>query len=61
MGLYEFEVTVDGEGAHGEGYVNVTVKPSEDRHVKSQSYWGDLKGGMSNVPPNQGYCRHKIK
>lgn len=26
VGLYEFEVTVDGEGAHGEGYVNVTVK-----------------------------------
>ncbi|XP_078146468.1 dyslexia-associated protein KIAA0319-like protein [Centroberyx gerrardi] len=27
VGLYVFEVTVDGEGAHGEGYVNVTVKP----------------------------------
>ncbi|KAJ7999990.1 hypothetical protein DPEC_G00200170 [Dallia pectoralis] len=27
VGLYEFEVTVDGNGAHGEGYVNVTVKP----------------------------------
>lgn len=27
MGLYEFEVVVDGDGAHGEGYVNVTVKP----------------------------------
>ncbi|XP_062265400.1 dyslexia-associated protein KIAA0319-like protein [Platichthys flesus] len=27
VGLYEFELTVDGEGAHGEGYVNVTVKP----------------------------------
>ncbi|XP_034560435.1 dyslexia-associated protein KIAA0319-like protein [Notolabrus celidotus] len=27
LGLYEFEVTVDGDGAHGEGYVNVTVKP----------------------------------
>ncbi|XP_041665595.1 dyslexia-associated protein KIAA0319-like protein [Cheilinus undulatus] len=27
VGLYEFEVTVDGEGAHGEGFVNVTVKP----------------------------------
>ncbi|XP_061694948.1 dyslexia-associated protein KIAA0319-like protein [Syngnathoides biaculeatus] len=27
VGLYEFEVTVDGGGAHGEGYVNVTVKP----------------------------------
>lgn len=27
VGLYEFVVTVDGEGAHGEGYVNVTVKP----------------------------------
>ncbi|XP_072304393.1 dyslexia-associated protein KIAA0319-like protein [Eucyclogobius newberryi] len=27
LGLYEFEVAVDGGGAHGEGYVNVTVKP----------------------------------
>ncbi|XP_013997411.1 dyslexia-associated protein KIAA0319-like protein isoform X1 [Salmo salar] len=27
VGLYEFEVTVDGEGAHGEGFVHVTVKP----------------------------------
>uniref|UniRef100_A0A7N6FI76 PKD domain-containing protein n=1 Tax=Anabas testudineus TaxID=64144 RepID=A0A7N6FI76_ANATE len=27
VGLYEFGVTVDGEGAHGEGFVNVTVKP----------------------------------
>ncbi|GAA6110725.1 dyslexia-associated protein KIAA0319-like protein isoform X1 [Tachysurus ichikawai] len=27
VGLYEFEVIVDGDGAHGEGYVNVTVKP----------------------------------
>ncbi|XP_042362244.1 dyslexia-associated protein KIAA0319-like protein [Plectropomus leopardus] len=27
VGLYEFEVMVDGDGAHGEGYVNVTVKP----------------------------------
>ncbi|MED6282669.1 hypothetical protein CHARACLAT_000913 [Characodon lateralis] len=27
VGLYEFEVTVDGEGAHGQGYVNVTVRP----------------------------------
>ncbi|CAN9504213.1 unnamed protein product [Ophioblennius macclurei] len=27
VGLYEFELSVDGEGAHGEGYVNVTVKP----------------------------------
>lgn len=27
VGLYEFEVTVKGDGAHGEGYVNVTVKP----------------------------------
>ncbi|XP_034016277.1 dyslexia-associated protein KIAA0319-like protein [Thalassophryne amazonica] len=27
VGLYEFEVTVDGEGAHGQGCVNVTVKP----------------------------------
>lgn len=27
VGLYEFEVTVDGDGAHGEGYVNVTVLP----------------------------------
>ncbi|KAM8841247.1 dyslexia-associated protein KIAA0319-like protein isoform 2-T2 [Spinachia spinachia] len=27
VGLYEFEVMVDRKGAHGEGYVNVTVKP----------------------------------
>ncbi|XP_062869420.1 dyslexia-associated protein KIAA0319-like protein isoform X2 [Trichomycterus rosablanca] len=27
IGLYEFEVIVDGDGAHGEGFVNVTVKP----------------------------------
>ncbi|XP_071230772.1 dyslexia-associated protein KIAA0319-like protein isoform X2 [Salvelinus alpinus] len=27
VGLYEFEVTVAGDGAHGEGFVNVTVKP----------------------------------
>ncbi|XP_013855945.1 dyslexia-associated protein KIAA0319-like protein, partial [Austrofundulus limnaeus] len=27
VGLYEFGVTVDGDGAHGEGFVNVTVKP----------------------------------
>ncbi|XP_075995405.1 dyslexia-associated protein KIAA0319-like protein [Genypterus blacodes] len=27
VGLYEFEVMVDGDGAHGDGYVNVTVKP----------------------------------
>lgn len=29
VGLYEFKVVVDGENAHGEGYVNVTVNPSE--------------------------------
>uniref|UniRef100_A0A9J7YDY2 Si:ch211-193k19.1 n=1 Tax=Cyprinus carpio carpio TaxID=630221 RepID=A0A9J7YDY2_CYPCA len=27
VGLYEFELVVDGDNAHGEGYVNVTVKP----------------------------------
>ncbi|XP_061110755.1 dyslexia-associated protein KIAA0319-like protein [Conger conger] len=27
VGLYEFEVLVDEDGAHGEGFVNVTVKP----------------------------------
>uniref|UniRef100_A0A8D2ZG13 KIAA0319 like n=1 Tax=Scophthalmus maximus TaxID=52904 RepID=A0A8D2ZG13_SCOMX len=27
VGLYEFEVTANGDGAQGEGYVNVTVKP----------------------------------
>ncbi|KAG8588454.1 hypothetical protein GDO81_005983 [Engystomops pustulosus] len=26
-GLYEFKVIVDGENSHGEGFVNVTVKP----------------------------------
>lgn len=29
VGLYEFKVVVDGENARGEGYVNVTVNPSE--------------------------------
>lgn len=29
VGLYEFGVTVGGGEAHGEGYVNVTVKPGE--------------------------------
>ncbi|XP_066530756.1 dyslexia-associated protein KIAA0319-like protein [Hoplias malabaricus] len=28
VGFYEFEVIVDGDGAHGEGSVNVTVKPA---------------------------------
>ncbi|NWV43507.1 K319L protein, partial [Grantiella picta] len=27
VGLYEFKVVVNGENAHGEGYVNVTVNP----------------------------------
>uniref|UniRef100_A0A7M4FLU7 KIAA0319 like n=1 Tax=Crocodylus porosus TaxID=8502 RepID=A0A7M4FLU7_CROPO len=27
FGLYEFKVIVDGDNAHGEGYVNVTVNP----------------------------------
>lgn len=27
LGLYEFKVIVEGENAHGEGYVNVTVNP----------------------------------
>uniref|UniRef100_A0A8C7G502 KIAA0319 like n=1 Tax=Oncorhynchus kisutch TaxID=8019 RepID=A0A8C7G502_ONCKI len=27
VGLYEFEVTVGSDGAYGEGFVNVTVKP----------------------------------
>lgn len=43
VGLYEFEVAVDGEGAHGEGYVNVTVKPGEDQHSSIHSYCGHLK------------------
>lgn len=29
VGLYEFGVTVAGDEAQGEGYVNVTVKPGE--------------------------------
>ncbi|XP_015245249.1 PREDICTED: uncharacterized protein LOC107094247 [Cyprinodon variegatus] len=33
VGLYEFEVTVEGEGARGRGYVNVTVRPGESRMV----------------------------
>lgn len=42
MGLYEFEVVVDGDGAHGEGYVNVTVKPgnfSNDANCVLESVW----------------------
>lgn len=35
VGLYEFEVTVEGEGAYGEGYVNVTVKPGGWEPLKS--------------------------
>lgn len=35
VGLYEFKVVVDGENAHGEGYVNVTVNPSEFSGVVS--------------------------
>lgn len=27
LGLYEFKVIVNGDNAHGEGMVNVTVKP----------------------------------
>lgn len=27
QGLYEFKVIVDGQNSHGEGCVNVTVKP----------------------------------
>lgn len=40
MGLYEFGVTVDGEGAHGEGYVNVTVKPGEDERCCYNGFSG---------------------
>lgn len=35
VGLYEFKVTVDGEGAQGEGYVNVTVKPGEVEQIQN--------------------------
>lgn len=38
VGLYEFEVTVDGEGAHGKGYVNVTVKPGERKEKDHLQY-----------------------
>ena len=41
VGLYEFEVMVNGDGAHGEGYVNVTVKPGE---VEKSSYFVILVG-----------------
>ena len=37
VGLYEFEVIVDGDGARGEGYVNVTVKPGELSRVSTQT------------------------
>lgn len=32
VGLYEFNVIVDGDNAHGEGMVNVTVKPGMLSH-----------------------------
>ncbi|XP_058409632.1 dyslexia-associated protein KIAA0319-like protein homolog isoform X3 [Diceros bicornis minor] len=46
-GLYEFKVIVDGQNAHGEGYVNVTVKPeSTDDDKIVQYHWEELKGPL---------------
>ncbi|MEQ2190820.1 hypothetical protein XENOCAPTIV_011247 [Xenoophorus captivus] len=42
-----FEVTVDGEGAHGQGYVNVTVRPeSTDDDKVVTWHWEEVKGPL---------------
>ncbi|KAG8143073.1 hypothetical protein E2320_000354, partial [Naja naja] len=47
VGLYEFNVIVDGDNAHGEGMVNVTVKPESTDDDKIVSYhWEELKGPL---------------
>ncbi|KAK3531948.1 hypothetical protein QTP86_001831 [Hemibagrus guttatus] len=47
VGLYEFEVIVNGDGAHGEGYVNVTVKPeSTDDDKIVEWHWEEVKGPL---------------
>lgn len=52
VGLYEFEVEVDGEGAHGEGYVNVTVKPGEPKSRNCSSVSVPLKSHiLQYIPP----------
>ncbi|KAF4798256.1 Dyslexia-associated protein KIAA0319 [Turdus rufiventris] len=47
VGLYAFKVTVSGENAFGEGFVNVTVKPESMDDVKIVSYhWEEIKGPL---------------
>ncbi|OXB54445.1 hypothetical protein ASZ78_003580 [Callipepla squamata] len=47
VGLYAFKVTVSGENAFGEGFVNVTVKPESTDDVKIVSYhWEEIKGPL---------------
>ncbi|POI29032.1 hypothetical protein CIB84_007218, partial [Bambusicola thoracicus] len=47
VGLYAFKVTVSGENAFGEGFVNVTVKPESTDDMKIVSYhWEEIKGPL---------------
>ncbi|RMC16247.1 hypothetical protein DUI87_08462 [Hirundo rustica rustica] len=47
VGLYAFKVTVSGENAFGEGFVNVTVKPESLDDAKIVSYhWEEIKGPL---------------
>uniref|UniRef100_G1MTW5 KIAA0319 n=1 Tax=Meleagris gallopavo TaxID=9103 RepID=G1MTW5_MELGA len=47
VGLYAFKVTVSGENAFGEGFVNVTVKPESTDDIKIVSYhWEEIKGPL---------------
>ncbi|OXB79118.1 UNVERIFIED_CONTAM: hypothetical protein H355_005994 [Colinus virginianus] len=47
VGLYTFQVTVSGENAFGEGFVNVTVKPESTDDMKIVSYhWEEIKGPL---------------
>ncbi|RXM93158.1 Dyslexia-associated protein KIAA0319-like protein, partial [Acipenser ruthenus] len=60
QGLYDFEVLVDGEGAHGQGFVNVTVKPVVDSDGARDSTLASLSvlkavdyPPVANAGPNQ--------
>ncbi|KAJ7413871.1 hypothetical protein WISP_87890 [Willisornis vidua] len=47
VGLYAFKVTVSGENAFGEGFVNVTVKPERIDDMKIVIYqWEEIKGPL---------------
>ncbi|GAB1288930.1 Dyslexia-associated protein KIAA0319-like protein [Apodemus speciosus] len=57
-GLYEFKVIVDGQNAHGEGYVNVTVHPASPdidcvSHRLTGAQWRDADSTepRKNRPP----------